>query len=175
MDVDVLRLFDYLATARRHVFGWVRAQQPEVYTQPFPFGHGSIRATLVHIAAAEWAYVERLGGRDYLLSESPFTAEALPTFEPLVSAWEQQSARTRTALSALGDIRRPVEFISRVGPAPMRARATAGEIVLHMALHEVHHRAQVMAMLRQVGVRAENIDYSILAFTRTPLDANPAS
>ncbi len=175
MDVDALRLFGYLAAARRHVFEWVGAQRPDVYTQSFPFGHRSIRATLLHIAAAEWAYVERLGGRDHLLSESPFTEAALPTFEPLVSAWEQQSARTRAAINSLGDIRRPVEFISRVGPVPMRARATAGEIVLHMALHEVHHRAQVMAMLRQVGVRAENIDYSILAFTRTPLGANPAS
>ena len=36
---------------------------------------------------------------------------------------------------------RPVEFVSRVGPVPMRARATAGEILLHMALHEVQHRA----------------------------------
>lgn len=170
MDVDVLRLFDYLATARRQVLGWVGAQPPGVYTQPFPVGHRSIRATLLHIAAAEWAYVERLAGRDHPLSESPFTEETLPTFEPLAGAWEQQAARTRAAINSLGDVRRPVEFISRAGPVPMRVRATAAEIVLHMALHEMHHRAQVMAMLRQVGVKAENLDYSILAFTRTPLE-----
>lgn len=169
MDVDVLRLFEYLATARRHIFVWVRERPPDVYTRPFPIGHGSIRATLLHIAAAEWAYVQRLGGRDFPLSESPFTVERLPTLDSLVAAWDRQSTQTQAALKSLGDIRRPVEFISRVGPAPMRARAAAGEIVLHMALHEVHHRAQVMAMLRQCGVRAENLDYSILAFDRTPI------
>ncbi|MGQ0549944.1 MAG: DinB family protein [Armatimonadota bacterium] len=28
-----------------------------------------------------------------------------------------------------------------------------------MLLHEVHHRAQAMAMLRQLGVEAQNLDY----------------
>ncbi|HET7263389.1 MAG TPA: DinB family protein [bacterium] len=39
-----------------------------------------------------------------------------------------------------------------------------------MALHEVHHRSQVMAMLRRCGVRAETLDDSFLAFERTPLN-----
>ena len=173
MDVDMPRVFDYLVAARRRLLGWVRdllAERPAAYAQAFPLGLGSIRATLLHIAAAEWAYVERLGGRDFPLTDSPFTGERLPEFEPFVRAWNEQAARTAAAIRALDPSgARPVEFISRVGPAPMRARATAGEIVLHMTFHEVHHRAQVMAMLRQSGVRAENLDYSILAFARTPL------
>ena len=171
MDIDVLRLFEYLGVARSRLLGWVGdldARQPGAYTRTFPFGHGSMRATLLHVAAAEWAYVERLGGRDFPLSESPFRAERLPELVPFVAAWKDQAGRTRAAVGALDACgRRPVEFISRVGPVPMRARASAAEIVLHMALHEVHHRAQVMAMLRQSGVAAENLDYSILAFSRT--------
>jgi uncharacterized damage-inducible protein DinB len=45
----------------------------------------------------------------------------------------------------------------------------AAEIVLHMALHEVHRRAQVMAMPRQSGAPVENLDYSILVFSQTPI------
>jgi uncharacterized damage-inducible protein DinB len=172
MEIDMPRVFDYLVAARGRLLGWVRdlhAERPGAYAQAFPFGPGSIRATLLHVAAAEWAYVERLAGRDFPLADGPFTVERLPALEPFVGAWDAQAARTAAAIRALGDPARPVEFISRVGPSPVRARATAAEIVLHMALHEVHHRAQVMAMLRQCGVRAENLDYSILAFTRTPL------
>jgi uncharacterized damage-inducible protein DinB len=172
MEIDMPRVFDYLTAARGRLLGWVRdleAERPGAYAQSFPFGLGSIRATLLHVAAAEWAYVERLAGRDFPLTDSPFTAERLPEFEPFVRAWDAQAARTGPAIKALGDPARPVEFISRVGPAPMRARTTAGEITLHMVLHEVHHRAQVMAMLRRCGVRAENLDYSFLAFVRTPL------
>jgi uncharacterized damage-inducible protein DinB len=172
MELDMPRVFEYLAAARGRLLGWVRsleAERPGAYAQSFPFGPGSIRGTLLHVAAAEWAYVERLAGRDFPLTDSPFTLERLPELEPLVRAWDAQTVRTAAAIRALGDPARPVEFISRVGP-PMRARTTAGEIALHMVLHEVHHRAQVMAMLRQSGVRAENLDYSFLAFVRTPLE-----
>jgi uncharacterized damage-inducible protein DinB len=171
MEIDMPRVFDYLAAARGRLLGWVRdleAERPGAYAESFPFGLGSIRATLLHVAAAEWAYVERLAGRDFPLTDSPFTVERLPEFEPFVRAWEAQAVRTAAAIKVAGDPARAVEFISRVGP-PMRARTTAGEITLHMVLHEVHHRAQVMAMLRQCGVRAENLDYSFLAFMRTPV------
>ena len=164
------RVFDYLAAARGGLLGWVRdleRERPGAYVQSFPIGPGSMRATLLHIAAAEWAYVERLAGRDFPLSDSPFTPERIPELEPLVRAWQAQAPRTAAAIRSIGDPKRPVEFISQFGPA--RVRTTAAEITLHMALHEVHHRSQVMAMLRQCGVRAENLDYSFLAFDRTPI------
>lgn len=164
------RVFDYLAAARRHLLEWVRdleREQRGVYAQSFPIGLGSMRATLLHIAAAEWAYVERLAGRDFPLGDSPFTPERIPELEPLERAWQAQTTRTAAAIRSIGDPARTVEFISQFGPA--RVRTTAAEITLHMALHEVHHRAQVMAMLRQCGVRAENIDYSFLAFDRIPI------
>lgn len=58
----------------------------------------------------------------------------------------------------------------RGGDRVDRRPEAAGEIALHMALHEVHHRSQVMAMLRRCGVRAETLDDSFLAFERTPLN-----
>jgi uncharacterized damage-inducible protein DinB len=39
-------------------------------------------------------------------------------------------------------------------------------MVTQLFLHEVHHRAQAMAILRQLGVEAQNLDYSIFMFTR---------
>lgn len=170
MEMDMPRVLEYLASARGRLLGWVRSlhtERPAAYTQAFPIGPGSIRATLLHVAAAEWAYMERLAGRDFPLSESPFTPEKLPQFDPFARAWEAQAGHTSATIRALGDPARPVEFVSQFGPA--HVRTTAGEIVLHMVFHEVHHRAQVMAMLRQCGVRAENLDYSFLAFHRTPL------
>ena len=52
--------YDYLVLARAQLLDRVRQAAPAVYTQSFPFGRGSIRATLLHTAWVEWAYVEAL-------------------------------------------------------------------------------------------------------------------
>ncbi len=168
-SADFPHFFDYLVKARRKVLEWVRSQSPSVYTQTFPIGLGSIRTTLLHIAAAEWAYVQRLAGRDVALADGPLTPERFGQVEPFQAAWEQHVAVTRAALANLGDPGRVVEFTSRVGAKPTRAQATAAGIAGQMLFHEVHHRAQVMAMLRQAGVAAENLDYSVLMIERTPV------
>jgi uncharacterized damage-inducible protein DinB len=167
-SVDYAHFFDYLLKARGRLLDWVRGQPPDVYTRSFPIGLGTIRATLVHIAAAEGAYVRRLSGQDAPPGEPPFTVERQPEFGPFVKAWMQQAPVTRETLANLGDPGRVIEFVGRI-PKPARVCATAGGIAGQMLFHEVHHRAQVMAMLRQVGVAAENLDYSVLIWERTPL------
>ena len=168
-QIDCVHLFDYLLVARKRLLEWVRAQPPVVYTQAFPIGLGSIRATLVHTAAAEWGYTQRLAGKDYAPADNPFTVERYPEYEAFAAAWERQAPVTRETLSRLGDPGRPVGYVARAFTPPMRIRTTAGGIAGQLLFHEVHHRAQVMAMLRQAGVKAENLDYSVLMFERTPL------
>jgi len=130
---------------------------------------GSIRATLVHVAAAEWGYTQRLLGKDYGPGDNPVTVERLPEFEAFAAAWDRQRPVTHQALANLGEPARPIEYVSRMFTPPMRIRTTAAGMAGQLLFHEVHHRAQVMAMLRQVGVKAENLDYSVLMFERTPI------
>lgn len=168
-SVDFAHLFDYLVLARGRLLEWVRAQPAAAYTRSFPFGMGSIRATLVHTAAAQWGYTSRLTGKDYEPSENPFTAERYPEFESFAAAWDALTPETRGALVAIGDPGHRIEYTTRAFDPPTRIRTTAGGVAGQLLFHEVHHRAQVMAMLRQVGVKAENLDYSVLMFERTPL------
>jgi len=167
--IDFAHFFDYLVMARGKLLTWVHDQPAGVYTQTFPIGMGTIRATLIHTAAAEWGYTQRLIGKDYSPGDAPFSVERYPEFEAFAAAWDRQRPITRQLLANLGDPGRPIEAISRFFNPPMRIRTTAGGVAGQLLFHEVHHRAQVMAMLRMVGVKAENLDYSILAFERTPL------
>ncbi len=168
-SVNFAHFFDYLVTARGRLLEWVGAQPASAYTQTFPIGLGSIRATLLHTAAAEWGYTQRLAGTDYEPKDNPFTVERLPEFEAFAAAWDRQRPVTSRVLADLGDPARPIETVSRMFTPPMRIRATAGGLAGQLLFHEIHHRAQVMAMLRQVGVKAENLDYSVLMFGRTPV------
>jgi uncharacterized damage-inducible protein DinB len=125
---------------------------------------------LVHIAEREWGYAQRLAGTDYQRSDLAFTEARYPEFEGFAPAWMRQAPATREVLTCVDDPTRSIEYVSRLIVPPMRTRTTAGGIAGQLLFHEVHHRAQVMAMLRQVGVAAENLDYSILVWERTPID-----
>jgi uncharacterized damage-inducible protein DinB len=168
-SVDFAYFFDYLIKAREILLGWIREQPPAVYTQKFPIGKGTIQATLAHIASSEFGYVQRLRGRGSLPENNPFDYEQPPALAPFLAAWDRQRPVTRETLATIGDPNRPIEYVTKFFKPPMRIRTVAGGIAGQLLFHEIHHRAQVMAMLRQAGVNAQNLDYSLLMMERTPL------
>ncbi len=168
-SIDFADFFDYLLKARGRLLEWIREQPSEVYTRTFQIGLGSIRATLVHIAEREWGYAQRLAGTHYGRGDLPFTEARYPEFEGFAAAWMRQAPATRQVLVRVNEPARSIEYVSRLFVPPMRTRTTAGGIAGQLLFHEVHHRAQVMAMMRHAGVAAENLDYSILVWERTPI------
>jgi uncharacterized damage-inducible protein DinB len=51
----------------------------------------------------------------------------------------------------------------------IRVGFTPETLAFQLFYHEVHHRAQVMAMLRQVGIAAEWLDFNRYAYRWTEL------
>lgn len=166
-------IYEYLVKARGRLLDWVRPLSMEQYTKAFPFGKKTIRDTLVEIPLAEWLYGMRLIGETIPPREQqPFVKYYQTELAPLEDAWRELADRTRRLLQEERDWARSVEYIIRPPNRPAaQIRATAGGIATQMICHEVHHRAQVMAMLRQFGIAAENLDYSALMVTRTELPA----
>ncbi|HXF82628.1 MAG TPA: DinB family protein [bacterium] len=167
-----LAFYEYLVTARRKLWEWLRPLTMEQYTREFPFGRKSVRATVVEIPLAEWSYGTRLRGEAMpaSLEHHPFSRYYRTDFAALEAAWVELEDRTRRILREEGDWTRVLQWRTAATP-PMDVRTTAGGVAIQMMAHEVHHRAQVMAMLRQLGVNAQNLDYSILMFQRTPVPA----
>lgn len=156
--------YKYLVEARGRVFERVHALSLPQYTRKFPFGHGSIRATLVHVADTEWWYTSMLQGEPAPEERSPFRPFSRTGFRPLEAAWEEQTERTRRTLGEEADWSRPVEDWWKTKRWKRGVRTTAGSIAIQLLFHEVHHRAQVMVMLRHVGLPLQSIDYSILTW-----------
>jgi uncharacterized damage-inducible protein DinB len=48
--------------------------------------------------------------------------------------------------------------------------ATKADIFTQLVTHEVHHRAQALNILRQFGVKLEDVGYSAMMYTRRALD-----
>jgi uncharacterized damage-inducible protein DinB len=165
--VDFAHFFDYLVLARVRLLERIGAQPDELYTRAYTFGLGSIRATLIHIADAEWGYVQRLTGRDYTRDDSPFTEAQYLGLALFAAAWRAHEPATRHALASVADPSRRVEYVSRNVTPPQRVRTTAGGIAGQLLFHEIHHRAQIMVMLRLARVPVQDLDYSRLVWERT--------
>lgn len=168
--MDPLRIYDYLTLARSTVFDWVRPLTAEQYARVFPIGLGTLGRTLTHIMICEWFYVQRIEQREVPPYEQwPIQDESPPPFPVLEQTWIEQAKTTRTALSAVPDWDATIEYRSLSDNAddpPMIISATAADLFTQLALHEVHHRAQAMNILRSHGVAAEDIDFNSLMYNR---------
>lgn len=162
-----VRIYDYLTLARQKIFDRVRTLDAEQYGRQFPIGLGSLGRTLTHIMICEWAYMQRLQGRDLPPYEQwPIQDEKPPPFAVLESTWTAQADQTRAGLDAVRDWGEVLEYrVTRDG-REMVVTATAGDLFTQLALHEVHHRAQTMNMLRQLGAPTEDVDFNALMYTR---------
>ena len=167
--MEPIKIYEYLALARERVFGWVRPLSEEQYAQEFPIGLGSLSRILTHIMICEYAYALRIEGKEVPPYEQfPFQDETPPPFAALEAAWREQAGRTRAVLAAVGDWNVKREYRSSWGNPPPVVTASLADLVTQLMLHEVHHRAQAMNILRQLGVKLEDIDYNALMVKRRP-------
>ncbi len=169
--MDPLRVYDYLVASRAKLFDWIRPLPPERYNEAHPIGLGSLARTLHHVRAAEWHYMERIRGRT-----GPFESPApeldpdipggtpLP-FDALEPAWAGQAAQTRADLARVADWRAQRTYTTTWDGGSYAYRASPSDIFVQLALHEVHHRAQALHMLRRLGVETGEIDYNTMMWT----------
>lgn len=166
--IDASRVYGVQLRARRRLFDWVRPLTLAQYTRPFPFGLATLRATLLEIAQVEFFLTTRLAEAPVPpVAEWPFTEERLPAFADLEAAWRPQTERTETVLAETADWDRAVTCELRWPDRTTVLTATKADIAAQLLLHDVHHRAQAMAILKQLGVPAETLDYIQFVQQRT--------
>jgi uncharacterized damage-inducible protein DinB len=157
-----IEVHDYLARTRRLIFEAIRPLGAEAWSRAFPIGPGTIGRTLTHIMISEWYYVQRVTRRDVPPYEQwPIRDEDPPPPATLESAWNDQAAETRAALGAVRDWDAVIEYqVTDDDGREMIVTTSAGGLFTQLAFHEMHHRAQVLNMLRQLGVTVGEIDFN---------------
>jgi uncharacterized damage-inducible protein DinB len=91
-----------------------------------------------------------------------------PDFLSLEGDSRSLEASTRVWLESESDWPRPIETIARRGDGRLiRVGFTPETLAFQLFYYEVHHRAQVMAMLRHLGIAAEGLDFNRYAFQWT--------
>jgi uncharacterized damage-inducible protein DinB len=154
--LNPLALHEYNHRVRPKWLALLETLTAEEYTQTFPFGLGTPRRTAVHLGASEAFWLANLGARP---DSGAFTEQNLPDVASLRAALDEQAqwivnymrgmdaaAWTKVAAYARRD-----GSILNISPE---------EVMTQLALHEVHHRAQLGAMMRMLGRDMSNLDFS---------------
>jgi uncharacterized damage-inducible protein DinB len=169
--MDHLKIYDYLTRTRQRVLDAVRTLPQQLYLHQFNFGLKSIGSTLTHIMVSEWYYIERLEGRPVPpYDQWPIKCESPPTFDAIEKTWREQAKSIRASVENQRDWSRRITWLSfpddTRGNKRFHVTCSTGDLFTQLALHEVHHRAQIMVMFRELGRPLEDLDYNALMFER---------
>lgn len=164
-----LKTYDYLTRARAIILDACAPLGDDQYRRPFPVGPGSLAAVLTHTYISEWYYVERMLGRDVPpYAQWDIQDESPPPFAELARLWNAQARRTRDTLAGVSDWNAPVVYtVTADDGKRWRVSATVGDVATQLALHEMHHRAQALNILRHLGVTFdEDLDFNSMTYDR---------
>lgn len=138
----------YSGWASRRVLETAMALSVEDQSKPMGVSHESIGKTLTHIYLADRIWYKRTVRPDL---DMPAWGEGIPLIQ-LEEQWANLQAQWEAWADSLND-----EDLNQVVPYRMLNGTEAASPLLHIVLHVVNHatlhRGQVVAMLRQVGVK----------------------
>ena len=158
---DLNTMLDYHYWARDRMLDALDGLSNEQYNKDLGSSFKSIRETVVHTYAAEWAWYSRWTGTS---PTALLTSDAYPDVASIRRAWSEQEARVRAFAEGMGDagIAKVIEYTLLSGAS---GATPFGQMLQHVVNHASYHRGQVTTMLRQLGAApAKSMD--MIAFFR---------
>jgi uncharacterized damage-inducible protein DinB len=162
MKEHLIQFYEYNAWANRHILNVTGKLQKENFTQELAYSQNSIRNILVHILLAEWLWRERIQGNPMGAAEArrKLSTKDFSTPEKLLDYWSGEERKMRNFLRDLTEegIMGTFKYTNTAG---RELEYTIADILSHVVLHGMQHRAEVAMMLTDFGFSPGNLDYSL--------------
>ncbi len=151
---DIRRLFDYTEYANHLVLDAAEKLTEEQRHHDFKISHGSIHGTLVHMAGAEWIWLERWHGTSH---SRIWTADDFDGVAALRARWGEIETGRRQILDGLSEdkLQQDLSYKNIKGE---EFTLPLIEQMQHVVNHGTLHRGQVVGMIRQLGVQPPVVD-----------------
>jgi uncharacterized damage-inducible protein DinB len=168
--VDIRHLFDYTEWANGLALDAAGGLTEENLRRDFGISHSSILGTLVHMAGAEWIWLERWHGNSPPKNEawSLWTNEACPDLKTLNQRWRDVVDRRTHFISGLDESRLMSELAFKLLSGDPNSMRLVDQMQ-HVANHATLHRGQVVGMIRQLGLAPPSTD--LLFYLRREIPA----
>ncbi len=150
LNRDLLgRLLGHDAWATRVLLERCRDLTPQQFTQTFDIGPGSLHDTLLHVVGALGRWADRIGERP--LGDRIEDTKGPRTPDEIITLLEAGASAFRETAAGVLQEDRLDEMMEFVLP-DQRFTFTRGTAIVHVITHGAHHRAQVLNMMRRLGL-----------------------
>jgi len=159
MNAEAFRQFyNYHFSENRNLWDTYIASLPyDQFIQPVSYSHGSARNQVVHIMNTDEAWFSSL--RNVEIPE-PFTPADFDDRDLIRARWEVVEQNMHDFLSKLQDdmlLRKPI-------PDGEDKDLILWQVLLHVVNHGTDHRAQLLRLLHDLGIKTGPQDYIFYAY-----------
>lgn len=155
MNADAFRHFyDYHFNENRKIWdAYITTLSHEQFTQPVSYSHGSVREQIVHLMSVDEVWFSELQG---VIPSEPLPATDVDDRRIIRAHWDGVEQSMREYLAQLQDdmlcdtpIEEPEEDKGLI----------VWQVLLHVVNHGTDHRAQLLRLLNDLGVKTTSQDY----------------
>lgn len=156
---DIRRLFDYTEWANGLAFDAAVALSEEHLRHDFKISHNSIFGTLLHMAGAEWIWLERWHGHSPAGKDAwaLWKTDSCADLDTLNQRWREVVNRRTELIAGLDESRLAAELPFRLLSGDASSMRLVDQMQ-HVANHATLHRGQVVGMIRQLGLDPPSTD-----------------
>ena len=159
MNADAFRQFyDYHFAENRKTWDYITQLSPEQFAQSANYSHGSVRDQIVHLMNVDEGWFTELRGGEF---PEPFPPADFDDRELIRARWDSIEQSMREYLAQLRDDMLPTKPIKE----PDEDRdLILWQVLLHVANHGTDHRAQILRLLKDLGVETRSQDYMFYVY-----------
>jgi uncharacterized damage-inducible protein DinB len=168
--LDINHLFGYTEWANERALKAAAELSDENLRRDFSISHGSIFGTLLHMAGAEWIWLERWHGHSPAGKDAwaLWKTDACADLATLNQHWQEVVDRRAQFISELDESRLTADLQFTLLNGDTNSMRVVDQMH-HVANHATLHRGQVVGMIRQLGIAPPSTD--LLFYLRSEIPA----
>jgi uncharacterized damage-inducible protein DinB len=154
MNANAFRHFyDYHFAENRKLWDFATQLSHEQFIQPMDYSHGSVRDQILHLINCEDVWFSELQGVE---PSEPLPPANSDDRESIRAHWDKVEQNIRDYLAELRD---DMLFDKPIKEPEEDKNLIVWQVLLHVVNHATDHRAQILRLLNDLGVKTTWQDY----------------
>ncbi|HEU5102897.1 MAG TPA: DinB family protein [Roseiflexaceae bacterium] len=160
VNADAFRHFyNYHFAENRTLWDYVAQLSHEQFTQQVGYSHGSVRDQIVHLMSVDDIWFSELQG---MQSSEPFPLADFDDRQIIRAHWDSVEQRMRYYLAEMRD---DMLFDKPIEEPEEDKDLIVWQVLIHVVNHGTDHRAQLLRLLNDLGVKTTSQDYIFYVYS----------